>query len=168
MAKAKSEEQRQGAPDPDFCVSDGLPGQGHVTDGSPCPCGPVTVTAGGFEILPEEPESRPNPPARGKYPKLLQSLLEKGLAPGKPAMSIRVPDGEEPLLVAEGLRREGRRAGQGPKLVAFRLGSELAGEAVVWYVEAWVHPTKDGVVQVLAKEGIAPYTKKPKESAGTP
>lgn len=143
-------------PDPDVCMSSGLPGQEHVTDGSPCPCGPTTVTAGGFEILPEEPESRPAPPARGKYPKLLESLLKAGLAPWKPAMSIRVPEGEEPLLVAEGLRREGRRLGQ---------GKEVAGAPLrvsPWYVEAWVHPTKDRVVQVLAKEGVAPYTKKPK------
>jgi len=131
---------------------------GHVTDGSPCPCGPMVVTTGGFEILPEEPESRPNPPARGKYPKLLQSLLGKGLAPGKPAMSIRVPEGEEPLLVAEGLKREGRRVGQAEG----HPGQGQLDRRSLWYVEAWVHPTKDRVVQVLAKEGIAPYTKKPK------
>lgn len=158
---AKKSGVGKGYPDPDVCMSAGLPGQEHVTDGDPCWCGPVTEVAGGFEILPEEPESRPNPPARGKYPKLLQSLLAKGLAPGRPAMSIRVPEGEEPLLVAEGLKREGRRVGQGrPVYPGLVMGS--------WYVEAWVHPTKDRVVQVLAKEGVAPYTKKPKESAGTP
>lgn len=154
---AKKAEEAKEYPDPDY---DNLTGSvadltgGHVTDGGPCPCGPTTEVAGGFEILPEEPESRPNPPARGKYPKLLQSLLAKGLAPGKPAMSIRVPEGEEPLLVAEGLKREGRRVGQ----IAGR------GEILLnpWYVEAWVHPTKDRIVQVLAKEGVAPYTKKPK------
>lgn len=155
MAK-RAEEVRE-YPDPDVCMSDGLPGQGHVTDGSPCWCGPVTETVGGFEILPDEPESRPAPPARGKYPRLLQSLLEKGLAPGKPAMSIRVPESEEPLLVAEGLKREGRRIGQ--KEGAFWGEPARWGQ---WYVEAWVHPTKDRIVQVLAKEGVAPYTKKPK------
>lgn len=156
---AKKAEEAKEYPDPDY---DNLTGTvadltgGHVTDGGPCPCGPTTEVAGGFEILPEEPESRPNPPARGKYPKLLQSLLAKGLAPGKSAMSIRVPEGEEPLLVAEGLKREGRRVGQ---------GKEVTGEPIwvsPWYVEAWVHPTKDRIVQVLAKEGVAPYTKKTK------
>jgi len=167
MAKAKSEELRQDMIlDPDISMSEGLPGQKHVTDVGPCPCGPTTVTTGGFEILPEEPERRPNPPARGKYPKLLQSLLEKGLAPGKPAMSIRVPEGEDPFLVAEGLKREGRRVGQSGMAT---WGSEaLVSLKRGWYVEAWMHPTKDRVVQVLAKDGVAPYTKKPKESAGTP
>lgn len=158
---AKKAEEVKEYPDPGVCMSDGLPGQEHVTDGGPCWCGPVTEVAGGFEILPEEPESRPNPPARGKYPKLLQSLLEKGLAPGRPAMSIRVPEGEDPLLVAEGLKREGRRAGQG-----LRGAHAQVDGGWYWYVEAWVHPTKDRIVQVLAKEGVAPYTKKPKgESA---
>jgi len=115
----------------------------HVTDGEPCWCGEATVTEGGFEILPDEEESRPAPPARGKYPKLLQSLLAKGLAPGKPVMSIRVPEGDEPLLVAEGLKREGRRVGQGG-FVVFR----DHGRDSPWYIEAWVHPTKDRVVQV--------------------
>lgn len=116
-----------------------------------------TIAAGGFEILPEEEESRPAPPARGKYPKLLESLLKAGLAPRKPAMSIRVPEGEEPLLVAEGLKREGRRVGQQKGM--------FWGEPSRWgqyYIEAWVHPTKEGVVQVKAREGVAPTRKKPK------
>lgn len=160
---AKKAEEAKEYPDPDYNNLDGsvadLTG-GHVTDGGPCPCGPTTEVAGGFEILPEEPESRPNPPARGKYPKLLQSLLAKGLAPGKPAMSIRIPEGEEPLLVAEGLKREGRRVGQA-KAWEGDLSVPISAHDL-WYVEAWVHPTKDRIVQVLAKEGVAPYTKKPK------
>lgn len=165
---AKRAEGAKEYPDPDYnnldgTVADMSVDREHVTDGDPCWCGPVTEVAGGFELLPEEPESRPNPPARGKYPKLLQSLLAKGLAPGKTAMSIRVPEGEKPLLVAEGLKREGRRLGASPGWVE---GQEWL--RFPWYVDAWVHPTKDRIVQVLAKEGVAPYTKKPRESAGTP
>lgn len=168
---AKKTEEVKEYPDPDYNNLDGTVADltgGHVTDGSPCPCGPTTVTEGGFEILPEEPESRPNPPARGKYPKLLQSLLAKGLAPGKPAMSIRVPEGEEPLLVAEGLKREGRRVGQNKMATVLAIGSDPSQGTFgvkLWYVEAWVHPVKSGIVQVLAKEGVAPYTKKPKGEA---
>lgn len=110
----------------------------------------------GFELLADEEESRPNPPARGKYPKLLQSLLDRGLAPGKPAMSIWVPVGDEPLLVAEGLKRAGRVVGQRG---SFWGEPSRWGQ---WYIESWVHPTKDRVVQVLAKEGVAPYTRKTK------
>lgn len=157
MAKKAEEVVEQGVPD----IAE-LPAEEHVTDGSPCPCGPTIETQGGFEILPEEPESRPAPPARGKYPKLLESLLRAGLAPGRPAMSIRVPEDEEPLLVAEGLKREGRRVGQAQIVPGVPSGLNL------WYVEAWVHPVKPGIVQVLAKEGVAPYTKRPKASAGTP